>query len=109
MCAQRLAETLDQNKNVDASTRAEVEAKFNDLKERWENTSCAVRKHKETLDNRLVKWRDFKRKHKSFVSWLTEFESRPGLQPVASSDITELESQVEYVEVNMCWLLCNAL
>ena len=96
-----MAETLDQNTNVDSSTRAEVEVKFNGLKQRWENTCRAVQKHKETMDNRLLKWRDFKRKHKAFVSWLSEFESRPGLQPVASSDITELESQVEYVEVSM--------
>ena len=102
LCAQSLAETLDQNTNVDARTRAEVEAKFNELKQRWENTCRAVERHKKTMDNRLGKWRDFKRKHKAFVGWLSEFESRPGLQPVASSDITELESQVEYVEVGVC-------
>ena len=100
MCAQRLAETLDQNKSVDASTRADVEEKLNALRRRWEKTCRAVEKHKEIVDTRLEKWRDFKRKHKAVVSWLTEFETRPGLQPLASSDITELESQVEYVEVS---------
>ena len=95
-----MAESLDQNENVDSSNRLEVERKLGQLKKRWENTSRTVEKHRESVDERFEKWRDFKDKHKAFLTWLIEFESRPGLQPVASMDISELQNQVEYVEVS---------
>ena len=85
---------------MDIHSRLQVERKFNELKKRWENTSRAIEKQKESVDKRLEKWRDFKDKHKSFVAWLSEFETRPGLRPVASTDISELQNQAEYVEVS---------
>ena len=85
---------------MDTHSRLQVERKFNELKKRWENTSRAIEKQKESVDKRLEKWRDFKDKHKSFVAWLSEFETRPGLRPVASTDISELQNQAEYVEVS---------
>ena len=85
---------------MDTHSRLQVERKFNELKKRWENTSRAIEKQKESVDKRLEKWRDFKDKHKSFVAWLSEFETRPGLRPVASTDISELQNQAEYVDVS---------
>ena len=99
LCAEELAETLDLSSMVDEKTRHEVEGKLSELRERWKTTCSAVEKHKQTLDSRLMKWRDFKRKHKEFITWLSEFETRPGLESVVSSDINELETHVEYVEV----------
>ncbi|XP_046859809.1 nesprin-1-like isoform X2 [Xenia sp. Carnegie-2017] len=98
LCAEELAETLDVSSLVDENTRHEVEGKLSELRERWKTTCSAVEKHKQILDSRLMKWRDFKRKHKEFITWLSEFETRPGLESVVSSDINELETHVEYVE-----------